>query len=381
MPSHTSSTFLLASPDPALLGTMEPLLLAAGARAAIVLSAEAALASLAGPNPPGLLLIDASLPGMPMGRLLATARAQADGPRLPIVLIADTVTQEWIDRLAEGALDDLILRSAEPAYWQLRIDLVLRGQRMAHELDSLRDAAIRNAQFDRLTGVYNRETLLAMLFRETDRVQRMNSSMALVLFDIDDFATGTRASAWTPAMRSYARWPAAPAPCCAATICWAGPAWTRSLSRCPPAPLPTPWRLPSVFASKSSLRRSTWPAKPFASPLASASPTVAAAHRWWSCARPKKLWNGPRPPGRNLSSASAASRNPRRRRSHSSHQPLATNCWLGSRVDCAHPAQYPVFLPASAGDCENPIFRGRPPQLPARETPETRRLRSAGRAR
>ncbi|MGA3333627.1 MAG: diguanylate cyclase [Terracidiphilus sp.] len=187
MPSHTSSTFLLASPDPALLGTMEPLLLAAGARAAIVLSAEAALASLAGPNPPGLLLIDASLPGMPMGRLLATARAQADGPRLPIVLIADTVTQEWIDRLAEGALDDLILRSAEPAYWQLRIDLVLRGQRMAHELDSLRDAAIRNAQFDRLTGVYNRETLLAMLFRETDRVQRMNSSMALVLFDIDDF--------------------------------------------------------------------------------------------------------------------------------------------------------------------------------------------------
>jgi diguanylate cyclase (GGDEF)-like protein len=166
---------------------MEPLLLAAGARAAIVLSAEAALASLAGPNPPGLLLIDASLPGMPMGRLLATARAQADGPRLPIVLIADTVTQEWIDRLAEGALDDLILRSAEPAYWQLRIDLVLRGQRMAHELDSLRDAAIRNAQFDRLTGVYNRETLLAMLFRETDRVQRMNSSMALVLFDIDDF--------------------------------------------------------------------------------------------------------------------------------------------------------------------------------------------------
>ena len=45
----------------------------------------------------------------------------------------------------------------------------------------------RNAQLDRLTGVYNRETLLAMLFRETDRVQRMNSAMCLVLFDIDDF--------------------------------------------------------------------------------------------------------------------------------------------------------------------------------------------------
>jgi two-component system, cell cycle response regulator len=124
---------------------------------------------------------------MTAGQLLAAARDQADGPRLPIVLIADNVTQEWIDRLAEGAVDDLILRSAEFPYWQLRLDLVLRNQRMAHELETLRDSAIRNAQLDRLTGVYNRETLLSMLFRETDRVQRMNSSMSLVLFDIDDF--------------------------------------------------------------------------------------------------------------------------------------------------------------------------------------------------
>ena len=40
-----------------------------------------------------------------------------------------------------------------------------------------------------------------------------------------------------------ARWPAAPAPCCAATICWAGPAWMSFLSRCPPAAPPTPWSL------------------------------------------------------------------------------------------------------------------------------------------
>jgi diguanylate cyclase (GGDEF)-like protein len=124
---------------------------------------------------------------MPIGQFLAAAGAEGDGPRFPIVLVADAVTQEWIDRLADGAVDDLILRSAELAYWQLRIDLVLRDQRMAHELETLRDAAIRNAQMDRLTGIYNRETMLAMLFRETDRVQRMGSSLCLVLFDIDDF--------------------------------------------------------------------------------------------------------------------------------------------------------------------------------------------------
>jgi diguanylate cyclase (GGDEF)-like protein len=187
MPSYPSPAFLLASPDPALIGAIEPLLQAAGARVDVVLSAEAALASIAGANPPGLVLLDSSLPGMPIGQLLAAARAQGDGPPFPIVLIAGTVTEEGIDLLAQGAVDDLILRSAESAYWQLRLDRVMRNQRLVGELETLRDAAIRSAQFDRLTGVYNRETLLAMLFRETDRVQRMNSSLCLVLFDIDDF--------------------------------------------------------------------------------------------------------------------------------------------------------------------------------------------------
>ena len=51
----------------------------------------------------------------------------------------------------------------------------------------LREAAALNAQMDRLTGVYNRETMLSMMFRETDRVQRMKSSLCVILFDIDDF--------------------------------------------------------------------------------------------------------------------------------------------------------------------------------------------------
>jgi diguanylate cyclase (GGDEF)-like protein len=188
MPPHTAPTFfLLASPEPALLAAIEPILSAAGERVEVVLSAQAALASMTAPLPPGLALVDESLPGMPIGQLLAEARAQATSARFPIVLIADTVTGGWIDRLAEGAIDDLILRSAESSYWRLRIDMVLRSQRLTRELETLRDSFLRNAQMDRLTGVYNRETLLATLFRETDRVQRSRSDLCLVLFDIDDF--------------------------------------------------------------------------------------------------------------------------------------------------------------------------------------------------
>lgn len=43
------------------------------------------------------------------------------------------------------------------------------------------------AQRDPLTRAYNRSTLLSILFRETDRVQRMKTPLSLLLLDIDDF--------------------------------------------------------------------------------------------------------------------------------------------------------------------------------------------------
>ncbi len=180
-------SFLLASPEPALLASVEPLLLSWGGRVEVVLSAQAALMSMTAANAPGLALLDTRLPDMPTGQLLAALHAETGGKRFPIVLISDTVTEEWASRLAEGIIDDLILRGDEIPYWQLRLDMVMRACSAMFELNSLRDSASLNAQLDRLTGVYNREALLAMLFRETDRVQRMSGSLCLLLFDVDDF--------------------------------------------------------------------------------------------------------------------------------------------------------------------------------------------------
>jgi two-component system, cell cycle response regulator len=179
--------FLLASHEPALLKEIEPVLIASGARAEIVLSADDAYSAMTAPTPPNLVLLDVNLPGMELTQLLAAVRADAGGRRFPIVLISDTISQEWINRLTEGVIDDLIPHAAETAYWRLRLDLVLRNHHRMRELDLLREAAAMNAQVDRLTGIYNRETLLSMLFRETDRVQRMKSSLCMILFDIDDF--------------------------------------------------------------------------------------------------------------------------------------------------------------------------------------------------
>lgn len=187
MLADNGPTYLLASPEPALLAALEPVLAASGARVEVALSADSVLAAMIAPRPPALALLDANLPGMSTAHLLAAARSSDATRNTTVVLIVDTVTHEWADRIAEGVLDDVLLRTEDQACWQLRLKTALRARRLARELEVLRDNAALSAQMDRLTGVYNRETLLSMLFRETDRVQRMNSSLCLVLFDIDDF--------------------------------------------------------------------------------------------------------------------------------------------------------------------------------------------------
>jgi two-component system cell cycle response regulator len=187
MHGNSHSTFLLASPEPELLEAVEPMLRAAGARVEVVLSAEAVLTAMKEAHAPELALLDAKLPGMPMGQLLAALRAETERSRFPIVLFSDSVQQEWVDRLADGVIDDLILRTDETAYWQLRLERTLRTHRLSHELETMREVAALNAQLDQLTGVYNREAMLSLMFRETDRALRLKNSLCLILFDIDDF--------------------------------------------------------------------------------------------------------------------------------------------------------------------------------------------------
>jgi diguanylate cyclase (GGDEF)-like protein len=186
MPVTDPLRILLASPEPALLSAVAPILENAW-RVEIALSSEAACNAVSAVEAPALAVIDERLPDVDISQLLASVLTNPTGKRFPIVLVADKVTREWADRLQERVIDDIILRSAEPYYWRVRVELALRSHRLAQELDSVRDAAAMNAQLDRLTGTYNREALLSMLFRETDRVQRQKNELCIVLFDIDDF--------------------------------------------------------------------------------------------------------------------------------------------------------------------------------------------------
>jgi two-component system cell cycle response regulator len=178
-------SFVLASGEPALLARAEPVLRAIGAQVRVALTADSALETILDETP-ALALVDARLPGMELGRLLAAARAETSA-RFPIVLLADTILEDTKDRLAEGVIDDLLSPAIEPEWLQLRLEMALRSSERDRELETLRDRTALDAERDPLTSVLNRNALMRSLFQETDRVQRMKLELCLILFDIDDF--------------------------------------------------------------------------------------------------------------------------------------------------------------------------------------------------
>ncbi|HEY1987485.1 MAG TPA: GGDEF domain-containing protein [Terracidiphilus sp.] len=184
---HSRATFLLGSSAPDLLTEAESILATCGAQMVSAGCGEALLAQIKALHAPALVLIDAELQGMEMGQLLAAAREDASRPPFPLVVILSELSEKWLDRITQRAVDDVILRTATPLFWRLGVERVQRAFHQQRELEQLREAAAQNAQIDALTGIYNRTTLLSMLFRETDRVQRMSGSLCLILFDVDDF--------------------------------------------------------------------------------------------------------------------------------------------------------------------------------------------------
>jgi diguanylate cyclase (GGDEF)-like protein len=187
MLAEISPKILLASHDAALVAAIQPVLAATGARVGVTDSAKAALASMVDPPLPMLALLDAELPQSEIDQLIAAVHAATGTHTYPIVLLSDTVREEWHCRLAEGVLDDIIPRAVGNPHWRLRLDSVLRACNRWRELDHLRATSQLNEQVDALTGLYNRSALLSTLFRETDRVQRLKTSLCLVLLEIDDF--------------------------------------------------------------------------------------------------------------------------------------------------------------------------------------------------
>jgi diguanylate cyclase (GGDEF)-like protein len=193
---------LLASANPLLRGQIAAILQSLGLEVQCADTGEAALTLAAfpqhisqRPSAPGILLLDACLDGIAGGRLLASLEEAGVHPRLAIALISspsspepqESLAEECLARLREGIVDGIVPSSSTVAEWRNHLVAIQRAHRLACELERLREAGLLREQHDRLTGTLNRETAISLLFRETDRVQRLHGVLGILLLDIDDF--------------------------------------------------------------------------------------------------------------------------------------------------------------------------------------------------
>jgi diguanylate cyclase (GGDEF)-like protein len=144
-----------------------------------------------------VILLDGAVRAVESGQLLAALQEAGAAQRSAVGIIGAPSSDEedeqessaamWSRRLRESIIDDILPRDTTRQQWPLRLSALRRIHLLRSELVHLRDSSLLQAERDRLTGTMNRDAILSILFRETDRVQRMNHGLCVILMDIDDF--------------------------------------------------------------------------------------------------------------------------------------------------------------------------------------------------
>ncbi len=137
---------------------------------------------------PCIAILDIALPQLSGVEVAAKVRARQAARPVWTVLLCDHADGSTIANARDAGVDDLVLKPLDATDLRIRIGVAERVQMLVGQLDLQTRAAHFHAEHDNLTGLWNRESLLRMLFAETDRVQRLKTPMALVLIDLDHFA-------------------------------------------------------------------------------------------------------------------------------------------------------------------------------------------------
>lgn len=199
---------LLASPDEDLCNRTESLFDSMEGQVEMLPDGEALLAAASELRAGSVVLLDSQIAAVGNGQLLAAMHESGVAKRASIGVISHGYCEKteisklsdaqlahpeqfpadlWLQRLRDGVVDDIIPRNADRLQWSTHLNTLRRGHLLRCELEHLRETTLVLAEHDRLTGALNREAILSILFRETDRVQRMGGSLCAILIDIDDF--------------------------------------------------------------------------------------------------------------------------------------------------------------------------------------------------
>jgi diguanylate cyclase (GGDEF)-like protein len=143
-------------------------------------NAEKALKKLAAENPPHLLIIDWSMPGMSGPELCKTIRQREDGQFFYILMLTGKEGNDAIIEAMEAGADDFVNKPFDHRVLKVRIAAGSRIVRLEQTLNQL-------ASRDALTQCWNRRMIDELFAQSIAESSRKRTSFSLMILDIDHF--------------------------------------------------------------------------------------------------------------------------------------------------------------------------------------------------
>jgi two-component system cell cycle response regulator len=156
-----------------------------GYRIAFAAGSEDAWDMLRAAEAPRLLIVDYEVRGaISMCRRL---RADASAPSPYILMLTPKPGPLVMLRAFESGADDCIVKPFIPRQLDAKLKIARRVLRLEKQLETLREELGRASRYDDLTALLNRATVLEQLDNDRERALREQTSLGLMVVDIDHF--------------------------------------------------------------------------------------------------------------------------------------------------------------------------------------------------
>ena len=147
-----------------------------------------ALLRLEESDPPAIALLDMDLPSPGGIEVVWELCRRQENRQTWLILMSARAGQETMGAALEAGCDDFLALPADSLVFRTRMRVAQRARRLLCQVQKQTAELRFQSTHDPLTGLWNREALLSLIFRETDRVQRMKTGLCLMLMDLDEFS-------------------------------------------------------------------------------------------------------------------------------------------------------------------------------------------------